>query len=151
MGTLGTITLPCTEGIINKKGELAGVDGAAAHGADLADDLVRVHAKLDRSEGGEERGETQAGEAMDGDGFAEAVETGDGRGVRVRVRAQVGVRRGRREAGSGAGDVVVQAKEVVKQGEPGGDKVGRRGCPLENVCEFDTLQLINPEEKLAMA
>ena len=130
MSTLGTITVPWKEGIINKKGELAGVDCAEAQGADLADDLVRFHAKLDQSEGGEERGETQAGEAMDGDGFGEAVETGGGRGVRVRVRAQDGFRRGPRAAGSGAGDVVVQAEEVVKQGEPGGEDVGRRGVSV---------------------
>ena len=117
-------------GVVLEKGELAGVDGAAAQGADLSDDLVRVHAKLDQSEGSEERGETQASEAMDCDGFSEAVETGGGRGARVGVRAPVGVRRGRRAAGSGAGDVVVQVEEVVKQGKPEGDDVGRRGVSV---------------------
>ena len=87
---------------------------------------------------------------MDGDGFGEAVETGGGRGVRAGVRAQFRIRRGRKAVGSGAGDVFVQVEEFVKQGEPGGDDVGRRGCPSRNTCEFDTLQLINPEQKLAM-
>ena len=113
-------------GVLLEKGELAGVDGAAAQGADPADGLVRVHAKLDQGEGGEDRGATQAGGAVDGDGLREAVDAGGAGGMRVGVGAQVRVGRGLGARG-GAGDVLVQAEDVVQQGEPGRDDVGRRG------------------------
>ena len=51
MSVVGDVELEGS--VVFEKGELEGVDGAAGQDPDLADDHVRVHVKLDQSEGGE--------------------------------------------------------------------------------------------------